>query len=126
MNINKIDNTNFKSGDVILKRINSPNALNCYASLKKIAEDKNIDIYIMENENPKYLPKVNMFTVMAVKEFPIVLKKFLTVVKSLRMGIGCVIISKSAGEKELSVKIYNAAVSAIETLEKRLADKNEG
>lgn len=121
MIINKIDNTNFGAGNVFLNRINSENTLKCYNSIKKLAEDKGIDIFITKNKETKYLPKEDMYTVIAKKEIPVVSRMFFSVGKFARHGTGCTILSKKASEEELSTRIYNAAMNAIEILEKKLA-----
>ncbi len=121
MIINKSDNTNFGAGNVFLKRINSENTIKCYNSIKKLAEDKGMDIFITKNKETKYLPKEDMYIVLAQKEIPVVTRMFFPVGNIQRHGTGCAIISKEANEEELSTKIYNATMNAIEILEKKLA-----
>ncbi len=121
MIINKIDNTNFKAGNVYLKRIDSQKSIQCYDAIKKLAEDKSMDIFITKSKETKYLPREDMYVVIAKKEIPVVSRMFFSMEKISRHGTGCAILSKKANEKELSTKIYNATMNAIDTLEKKLA-----
>ena len=109
-----------------MKRIDSPETLKCYNSIKKLAEDKNIDIYITKNKESKYLPHEDMYLVIAQKEIPIIERLFFQIGKTIKHGTGCTILSKKAGAEELSTRVYNAAINAIETLEKKLNSKIEG
>jgi len=122
MNINKIDNTNFTAGNVFLKRINSEKSIKCYDSIKKLAEDKDMDIFITKNKETKYLPLEDMYIVIARKEIPIIERMFFRVGIITKHGTGCAILSKKASEEELSTNIYNATMNAIETLEKKIKD----
>ena len=109
-----------------MKRIDSPETLKCYNSIKKLAEDKNIDISIIKSKETKYLPHEDMYIVIAQKEIPIVAKMFFQIYKTTKHGTGCAVLSKKTGAEELSTRVYNAAINAIETLGKKLNSKIEG
>ncbi len=120
MNIDKVNMTNFGAGNVQLTRI-APESIPSLKAIKKIAEDKGMDIFITKNKETKYLPKEDMYIVIAKKDIPVVLRTFFSVGKISKHGTGCAILSKKANEEELSTRIYNATMSAIEILEKKLA-----
>lgn len=124
MNINKINNTNFESGNVFLKRIDSEKSIKCYDLIKKLAEEKDIDVFITKNKETKYLPNEDMYTVIAKKEIPIITRMFFPIGTIPRHGTGCAILNKKVGKEELSTKIYDATMCAIERLEKKLANKS--
>ena len=52
MKISQINNTNFKSGTVTLNRIGREN-IRSVEAIKKIAEDKDMDIIISKNKKSK-------------------------------------------------------------------------
>ena len=107
MRISKINNTNIKAGSVNTYNLNPKNLL-CYDALSKIAEDRQVDIYITKhNGNKQYLPLDNLYTIVAYSEKQI-------------QSIACAIINKKNNINETSTKIFNAAMNAIETLNKKL------
>ena len=124
MQINKIDNTIFKAGTVHLERVNNANAPTIFKTMKKIAEDKNIDIFISKNKESEYLPLDDFYMVRACKDIPVVARGFFPISKITKNGISCAVLSKKADEGEISVKIYNATMKAIESLEKKLSETN--
>lgn len=124
MNIDKVNNVKFEAGNVRLKRI-SAEKISSYDAIKKIAEDKGMDIFISKNKETKYLPRENMFLVLASKDTPIVARKFFRVGTKTDHTAFCIIANKQISKEELGVRIYNAAMNAIESLEAKLgANKN--
>jgi len=119
MHVDRTDNINFGAGNVYLKRVNPENVLS-YKAIKKIAEDKGMDIFISKNKETKYLPREDMYMVMAIKERPIMTRGFFRIGNDVRHGVGCAIMSKKTKPEELAVRIYNATMNAIDVLEKKL------
>ena len=124
MNIRKADNINFGVGNVFLKRISSDN-IPSYGAIKKLAEDKNIDIFITKNKETKYLPSEDMYTILALKERPVLARGFFRIGKDFKQGTSCAIVRKETKKEELSVKIFNSTMNAIDVLEKKLAEINK-
>ena len=120
MKVSQINKTNFKAGSLTLNRI-KPEKFYSYESIKKIAEDKNMDIFIIKNQKSAYLPKEDMYTVMASSIIPIIQRGFYTVGYKTQYAMSCMIANNKISKEELSVKIFNSAITAIESLEKKLA-----
>ena len=124
MQISKVDNTTFKAGNVHLERINNSNVPTIFKTMKKIAEDKNIDIFISKNKESEYLPYEDFYIVRASKDIPVITRGFFPIGKTKKNSISYTILSKKADDGEVSVKIYNATMQAIESLEKKLSKMN--
>ena len=124
MNIRKADNINFGVGNVFLKRISSDN-IPSYGAIKKLAEDKNIDIFITKNKETKFLPSEDMYMISALKERPILTRGFFRIGYDIKQGTSCAIVRKEAKKEELGVKIFNSTMNAIDVLEKKLAEINK-
>lgn len=122
MNINKINNIKFEAGNVYTNKIND-NSLKSYNAIKKIAEEKNIDVYISRNHESRHLPAKDLYLVLATKEKPIYNKSSLQTGVDFIRGASFSVVDKNAGNKELSVKIFNATMNAVENLEKKLCLK---
>lgn len=111
MHVYRTNNIKFGAGDIYLKRVAAEN-IPSYNAIKKIAEDKGIDVFIAKNKDTKFLPRENMFTIVVSKKEP-----------EINHGTGCAIMPKNAPKEELAVRIYNATMTAIDVLEKKLAAK---
>jgi hypothetical protein len=121
MKLSQIDRTNFSAGLIQLKRVNK-NKIASIDAIKKIAEDRDIDIFISKNQKSKYLPLEDMYMIMASKDVPLIRRGFFSAGYVTKHGMGCVIVNKKVSNEELSVKIFNASMSALDVLEKKLAD----
>jgi len=104
--VSQIDKTNFCAGSLFLKDINK-NQFQCFDAIKKIAEDKNVDVFISKKENSYFLPTDNLYTVIANK-------------LGGCHGVACAIVNKKTCAEGVSVKIFNAAMNAIDHLESKL------
>ena len=102
MRIARIDNTNFQAGNVVLKNVNTEK-LRCFDSVKKFAEDNNLDIIIRKCKDTKYLP-LNDFYLIFVKS-----------IKNMS-GLACVLPRKGLSTEETSVKIFNGVITALEDM----------
>jgi len=111
MHIQSINNINYK-GTIKLKNI-SLDKLHTYDAIKKIADDKNIDVFITKNNNSKFLPLEDFYAIWV--------KNNTEDINKLKLGSDCAIINKRVSEEEASVKIYNTVMKAVENLEKKLA-----
>ena len=67
MHIMSVNNTNFQGGNVKLRNIN-PRELHTYEALKKIAEDRYIDISIAPHTRSKHFLQEAVYTVTAKKK----------------------------------------------------------
>ena len=121
MKINSVNKINYGAGNVVLKRINEE-SLASYKAIKKIAEDKGIDVFIAKGKDSKYLPKENMYVVIASKELPHTETNSLTNEKRIR-GVEIETMNKITGGETFSVRIYNATMKAIDVLEEKLGVK---
>ncbi|MCR5265411.1 MAG: hypothetical protein K6E29_02305 [Cyanobacteria bacterium RUI128] len=119
MKIDKVDNVKFEAGKINLKRVSADN-ITSYEAIKNIAEDKGMDIFISKNKKSKYLPRENMFLVLAYKDRPVVERNFFQVGTQTSHAVSCFIANKNIKNEELGVRIYNATMSAIEALEAKL------
>ena len=117
MRIEPISQTNFNAGSVKLRNINIE-GLYTYDAIKKIAENRDIDISIAKNKKSKYLPLEDLYTVVTSKF--VKNKGFFTTGGKMFLGTGCAIMSKDASKEETSVKIFNAVIKAIECLNSKL------
>lgn len=122
MKIEKTNIANFGAGNIYLKRVPSDNIPSLKA-IKKIAEDKGIDIFISKNKEPEYLSNKNIYQVMASKETPAKTRLFTQTGSDIENGVSSAQVNKEATKEELSVRIYNTAMNAIEILEKKLTQK---
>ena len=114
MRIEQINNTNFGAGNVILKNMR-PEQLCTFDSIKKIAEEKGIDVFITQKSKPKYPPLERFYTVIASKTTNTPVKKNKTV-----KNCSFAILNPKACIEEASARIFNAVTSAIEGLEKKI------
>ena len=104
MKVSQISQTNFSAGSIYLKNIDS-NKLKCYDAIKKMAEDKNIDIFLSKREDSYYLPTNDMYLIFAN-------------MLGGKHSANCELINKKANPDEVSVRLYNLAVDIIEKVEK--------
>ncbi len=119
MNIDKVNMTIFGAGNVQLTRI-APESVSSLKAIKKIAEDKGMDIFISKNKESKFLPKEDMFLILATKERPIITRGFFEIGKETQHGANITILNKDINKKDFGIKIYNATMNAIEALENKL------
>ena len=119
MNIDKVNTVKFEAGNVHLKRV-CTEKIPSYEAIKKIAEDKGMDIFISKNKESKYFPKEDMFLVLAFKEQPVIARNFFRVGTKSSHAANCVIVNKDVKNEELGVRVYNATMNAIESLEGKL------
>ncbi len=110
MHITKINNTPFNRGIIRLANIKSE-SLSTYDAINKFADDKGVNIFIAKNRQLENLPYQNLYTVIAKK---------ITESESSR-GTSFASMNKKVCKEEVSVKIYNAVINAVEMLEKNLA-----
>ena len=120
MKLLRIEKTNFTAGNIRLKNL-PENNLQTLDAIKKIAEDKDIDIFIGQNKHVKNLPIENIYTIIASKSIPIIERVFYKTGVILKKGEAFAIMSKNASKEEMSVRVYNAVITAIENLEKKLS-----
>ena len=106
MKVSQINKTNFCAGSIFLNNINK-NQFKSFDAIKKIAEDKNIDIFISKNENSYFHPADNIYTATTNK-------------LGYSHGFAYTIINKKSCAEEVSVKIFNTVMNAIERLESKL------
>lgn len=59
--------TTFGAGNVMLKNVN-PNRFSKYDEIKRIAEEDKLDISIRKADDSKYLPKNDLYIVIAKQE----------------------------------------------------------
>lgn len=111
MQVTRTNNVKFGAGDVYLRRVAAEN-IPSYNAIKKIAEDKSMDIFITKSKETKFLPRENMFVIVASKKET-----------EIKHGTGCAIMPKDTPKEELAVRIYNATMRAIDVLEEKLAAK---
>ena len=121
MRITPINNTNFQGGNVKLRSLN-PLDLRTYEALKKIAEARYIDISIAPHTRSKHFLQEAVYMVTASKTLP---KKAGETFNMSKCGDASsyAVFDKNACLEEVSVKIYNAAINAIENLEKKFSSK---
>ena len=109
MRIGKINNTNFKAGEIGLKNIDSKN-LKTLESIKKLAEDYGIDIYIYKSSDQYHLPSNDFYAAFAINP-------------KYYIGSSCAITRKNMNATEASVNIFNMVIRAIENLNKKAKNK---
>ena len=112
MKILQIENMNFKSGTVHICNINK-DALYSYNAVKKFAEEKCMDLFIIKNSIKSSTFDKNLYTIISTIGNEIPDKKSIC-------GIAYATPNYNATAKEISVKIYNAVIQSIENLEKKL------
>ena len=112
MKVSQISCTNFMAGSVRLNNINV-DKLHTFDAIKKLADDKNLNISILHNKDSELLFNEHFYTVTA--------KNITEDLSKLKCGIASTFISKKVCAEEASVKIFNTAINAIEMLEKKLA-----
>ncbi len=117
MKISQIDSTNFMASTFQLQRVNAKK-IKSLEAIKKIAEDKNVDIFILKNGASMNSSTEDMYMVMASTDVSAIGKK--NPRHKIEQSKNCMIVSKKIPKEELSVRIYNAAVSAIEALENKI------
>lgn len=81
----------------------NPQKYNSLEAIKKIAEDRNLKVYINKKNSSKYFPNGDLYTIMTISPN----KKF---------GIHNDTISHNVNPKELSVKIFNAFMDTLEQI----------
>lgn len=126
MHIEKIHNTNFNAGLVELQNL-SVSKIRSYDAIRKIAEDKGVDLFIVKADKFTKRPDVDIYMVMATKEYAsryknlaaIGLKRF-SIGDYKSGGTAYTSINKTADISEVSVKVYNAAMNAINNLENKV------
>ena len=118
-------NTAFGAGNVTLKNIN-PNHFSKYDEIQRIAEEDKLDISIRKADDSKYLPKNDLYIVIAkqdVEQSVAGRGKFKLPVH----GTSCAISKKNALAGELSEKLYEAVIKSVEnladTIEKHIGQK---
>lgn len=120
MNIASISNLSFQAGNVKLKNF-FPEDLYNYETVKKIATEKDVDIFISKNKKSrKAVPFSNIYTVLATKNKKIVKDEKSYVSNKKIRGTSFAIMNKRASSEEVSVRVYNAVINAVENLEKLL------
>ena len=102
MKVSQISQTNFMAGSIYLKNIDA-NKVKCYEAIKKMAEDKDIDIYIIKRQNPYHLPSRDLYTIIGN-------------MLGAKHSTHCELINHKTNQEELSVRIYNAAVNTMEQI----------
>ena len=108
MRIGKINNTNFKAGEIGLKNIDSKN-LKTFNSIQKLAEDFGIDIYISKSSDQYHFPSNDFYAAFALSNRVI--------------GTSCTITKKDMNATEASINIFNTVIKAIENLNNKLNKK---
>ena len=121
MRIEPINNVNFQAGNVKLVNIN-PKKLLSLEAFEKFAKDKNIDIFIAQSKTVQAKTKEKLFTVVASKDLPDVTRGLFYADKAPVRSAAFALINKDASSEEISVKIYNTVISAIENLQRRLSN----
>jgi DNA-binding protein Fis len=122
MRIDKLNTTNFTAGNVSLDKI-TPENFHSYSSIKKLAEDKEIDVFISKNSESKHLPKEDVYLVIASKEQPVVERSFFHIGNNSTEAADILFLDKKANKKEVSVKLFNTVMKAIDTLDNKLKIK---
>lgn len=107
MKVSQISQTNFTAGIFYLKNIDT-NKVKCCDAIKKMAEDRNIDIYIIKRQDPYHLPTHDLYTIIGN-------------MLGVKHSTNCELINHKTSAGELSVRIYNAAVNTMEHIEKILS-----
>ena len=110
MHIDKINNLTFEAGNVRLNGIQQK-SLYTFDSIKKIAEDRGVDIFISKNKASKNLECEDLYTIISS----------LFMNKKTIKGSAFAILRKigPVSAEENSVKIYNAVIQSIENLNRR-------
>lgn len=111
MKLSQINNYSFKAGTVHVCNINKE-TLYSYNAVKKFAEEKGMDLFIIKNNIRTYLSDDNMYTIISTKDYETLNKNI--------CGIAYAMPNKKASAKEISVKIFNAVLQSIENFENRL------
>ena len=106
MKVSQISHNNFTAGSIYLKNIDT-NKVKCCDAIKKMAEDRNIDIYIIKRQDPYYLPTHDLYTIIGN-------------MLGAKHSTNCELVNHKTSPGELSVRIYNAAVNTMEYIEKNL------
>lgn len=120
MHIASISNLSFQAGNVRLKNI-IPEELHNYETVKKLATDKDVDIFITKKQKSKNaLPFTDIYTVLATKNNKIIKNEKSYVSNKRIRGTSFAVMSERASSEEVSVRVYNAVINAVENLEKLL------
>jgi len=118
MIIASVSSTNFQAGNVRLKNVNLEK-LNTYGAVQDLAKHKDIDIIISKSQkNKPALSHSDIYTVSALKNQHSEKNGRSYVSNKKLRGTSFAIMSKSASPEEISAKIYDTVVKAIENLEK--------
>jgi len=100
MKVSQICQTNFMAGRIYLKNIDT-DKIKCYDAIKKMAEDRNIDMYIIKRHDSYYLPTHDLYTIIGN-------------MLGAKHSTKCELINHKTSAEELSVRIYNTAVNIME------------
>ena len=109
-----ISNTNFKSGQVKLQRLQGYDLHLHYGDIKKLARENGIDFIIVKYKSATHIPNQLSYMVVAQKE--------LQANNAPIRGITYAIVDKTMEYKEIAEKIYNSAIKSVETLNNKLQE----
>lgn len=84
------------------------NKIKSFPSIKKIAEDKDVCVFIKKVSDNRQIDNKNIFVMALVYRL-----------SSLVRGASHIVISKNCSNEELSVKIYNTVMNAISEFENK-------
>ena len=111
------DTTNFKSGSVVLKNIQSEK-IKSIEAISKLAKDADTDVFIVKNMPGEYIPSCDTYSVFVSKVVPIMTRQFFRIGSMLKQSVSSVVAENKASENEVSVKLYNAFIYALEQMRK--------
>jgi hypothetical protein len=111
MQIQKIQNnnynTNFGAGMIKLKNIELKDLLQ-FDTIKRIAEEDSLDLFISKGKESKYLPRNNNYNVVAKRD----IDKF----PYSAYGFSCMLTSKTAQSEEVSAKLLELVKTSVDKL----------
>ena len=113
MNILPTYETNFKSGNILLKNI-EPHEIKSIDAISKIAADNGMDVFISKN----VCDSDNIFSIILSKKIPIFTRSFFEIGNMIKQSAGTAFTDKAASKNEVAVKIYNAFMSTVEKMNK--------
>ena len=113
MHIDKINNLYFKAGSLKLNNVQRK-YFSSYDSIKKIAEDRGINVSITRNSTSKSLKYDDLYTIISSKNIDN---------QPVKGTAYAVINNNDVSQEEFSVRIFNSVIMSIENLNKRLFHK---
>ena len=121
MKVSQINITNFMGGTIWLKNI-KPEEFGSFGSIKNLAEGNEIDIEISQIIGSKGMHFADVYIVTASKQISENKAEIIQNENSVAEAAKSLVTSLKISKEELSVRLFNTFINAVETLQKQISN----